>query len=39
MDTFTYVSNTHRENVNKIFTIEEVDKSDELVDAVKDFTV
>ena len=39
MDTFSYVYNTHRENVNAIFTSEELDKSDELVDAVKDFTV
>ena len=38
-DTFSHVSNVYRENENKIFTSEKIDKSDELVDAVKNLTI
>ena len=38
-DTFIHTSNTQRDNANTIFTNEKLDKSDELVDAVKKFTI
>ena len=38
-DTFSHASNTKRENGNAIFTSENIDKSDELVDTVKKLTI
>ena len=38
-DTFSHFSNTKRDNTNTIFTSEKLDKSDELVDAVKNLTI
>ena len=39
MDTFSHTYNTQRENANAIFTGEKLDKSDELVDSVKNLTI
>ena len=39
LDTFSHMSNTQRDNANAIFTIEKIDKSDELVDAVNKLTI
>ena len=39
VDIFSHTSNTQRDNANTIFTNEKLDKSDELVDAVKKFTI
>ena len=39
VDTFIHTSNTKRENVNAIFTSENLDKLDELVDAVKKLAI
>ena len=36
---FGHASNTQRENVNSIFTSDKLEKSDELVDAVKNLTI
>ena len=38
-DTFSHTSNTQRENSNAIFTIEKMDKLDDLADALKDLTI
>ena len=38
-DTSSHTSNTQRENSNTTFTGEQLDKSDELVDAVKKLTI
>ena len=38
-DTFSHTSNTQRENANAIFTSENIDKSDNLVDAVNKLTI
>ena len=38
-DTFSHTSNTKIDNSNTIITSEKLDKSDELVDAVKDLTI
>ena len=38
-DTFSQTFNTLRENANAIFTIEKLDKSDKLADALKDLTM
>ena len=38
-DTFSHISDTQGENAKTIFTSENIDKSDELVDAVKNLTV
>ena len=38
-DTFIHVSNTKINNANAIFTSKNIDKSDELVDAIKDLTI
>ena len=38
-DTISHASNTQRENANLIFPGEKLDKSYELVDAVKQFTI
>ena len=38
-DTFIHASNTHRGNANKLFTSKNLDKSDELVYAVNNFTI
>ena len=37
-DTFSHSSNTQRKNANAIFTSKKLDKSDELVDALKKLT-
>ena len=37
--TFSHASNTKRENVNAIFTSENLDKSDELADTVKNLAI
>ena len=37
--TFSHTSNTQRDNANAIFTSGELDKSDELVDAVKNLMI
>ena len=39
MDTFSHASNTQMQNSNGIFKSEKVDKLDELVDAVNNFTI
>ena len=39
LDEFSYAFNTQRENANVIFTSEELDKSDELADAVNNLTI
>ena len=39
MDTFIYKYTTQRENGNEIFTSENLDKLDELADALKDVTI
>ena len=39
MDTFSHASNTQIENANTIFTIEKLDKLDNLVDAVMNLTI
>ena len=39
VDTFVHTSNTQRYNANAIFTSEKLDKSDNLLDAVNDFTI
>ena len=39
MDTFSHTSNTQRDNSNTIFTSEKLNKSDDLVDTLKDFTI
>ena len=38
-DTFRCASNTQRENANTVFTSDNLNKSDKLVDAAKDFTI
>ena len=38
VDTFSHMSNTKRYNANAKFTIENLDKFDELVDTVKNLT-
>ena len=38
-DTFSHKFNTQRENENAIITSEELDKSDEQADALKDLTI
>ena len=38
-DTFSHMSNIQRDNENAIFTSEKIDKSDELVDALKDLKI
>ena len=38
-DTFSQTFNTLRENATAIFTIEKLDKSDKLADALKDLTM
>ena len=38
-DTCSHASNTQRENANRIFTIEKLEKSDELLDAVKNVII
>ena len=38
-DTFSHASNTQRENENAIFTSENQDKSDDLSDVLKYFTI
>ena len=38
-DTFSQTSNTQRENSNAILTSEMIDKSDELVEKLKDLTI
>ena len=38
-ETFSHASNTQRENVNAIFTSENLDKLDELVDTVNNSTI
>ena len=38
-DTFSHASNTQRENANTVFTSEKLDKSYELVDAIKNLTI
>ena len=38
-DTFSHASNTLRENTNGTFKSEKLDKSDKLVDAVKNLTI
>ena len=38
-DTFSYASNTQREHPITIFTSEKIDKSDDIVDAVKNLTI
>ena len=39
VDTFSRAYNTQRENANAIFTSENLDKSDELLDSVKNFKI
>ena len=39
MDTFSRASNTQRDIANAILASDKLDKSDELVDAVKDLTI
>ena len=39
VDTFSHASSAQRENPNTIFTSERLDKSDDLVDAVKNLTI
>ena len=38
-DKFSHASSPQRENANTIFTSKKLDKSDELVDAVKNLTI
>ena len=38
-DTFSHAPNAQRENANAIFTSENLDKSDELIDAVKNLKI
>ena len=38
-DTFSHTSNTQRENSNALFKSENLDKADELEDALKDLTI
>ena len=38
-DTFGHRPNTQRENANTIFTNEKLDKSDKVVDTLKDLTI
>ena len=38
-DTFSHASSSQRENLNAIFTIEKLEKSDELVDEVKNLKI
>ena len=38
-DAFSHASNTQRENANSVFTSEKLDKSDDLVDAIKNLTI
>ena len=38
-DTFSHASSTQREDANKIFTSENLDKLDKIVDSVKNLTI
>ena len=38
-NTFSHTPNTQKESANMIFTSEELDKSDELADTLKDLTI
>ena len=38
-DTFSHTSNIQRDNTNAIFTSEKLDKSDEVAETLKDFTI
>ena len=39
VDTFSHASNEQRENTNTIFTSDKLDKSDDLLDIVKNLTI
>ena len=39
VDTFSHMPNTQRDNANTIFTSEKLDKSDDLADALENFTI
>ena len=39
VDKFSHASNTQKQNVHMIFTSENLDESDEMVDAVNNFTI